>query len=64
MSIEYLTYSLVDATAVEGSHGSFCSSWIVVLNKTVVETFALYRKQKSARKKLRSRLRRDARMEV
>ena len=35
------TYSLMDATAIQGRHGSVCRARIVVLNKTVIETFVL-----------------------
>ena len=35
------TYSLVNTSTIEGLHGSLGSSWIVVFDKTVVETLAL-----------------------
>ena len=31
----------MDSPAIEGRHGSFCSSWIVVFNETVIKTFTL-----------------------
>lgn len=40
-----MTYGLVNATAVEGRHGSFCCAWIVVFDKTVIKAFALCESQ-------------------
>lgn len=36
-----VTYSLVDAPPVECRHSSFSCAWVVVLDKSVIEAFAL-----------------------
>lgn len=36
-----ITYRLVDTSAIQGLHGAFCCSRVVVFDKAVVETFGL-----------------------
>lgn len=35
------TYGLVDPSSVESLHGSFCRSWVVVFNKTIIKSLRL-----------------------
>ena len=43
---EGLAHALMDTPAVESLHGALCRGRIVVLDKAVVETFALELKRK------------------
>ena len=44
-----LTYRLMDASSVEALHRAFCSTWIIELNKSVVEAFVLVLLSKSVK---------------